>query len=339
MNSTILHFGSHRCGSTAIQDYIFQVRRAYRTRARRVKTNFGPNSDYRITNEPFLFDRNNLSAHPSLKYIYGMSYRSYIPFYDKCFLEKSSQCINRIAPMIFSDERLMGSMTGIMNYRFYPRAEEFFKSARQLRDRLDHPLKLVMGVRDQTKLIESLYAFRVYKGSQQSLPDFYSRLRLDDFNWSRFYKLAEKYDLIDCLHFYSVSQLSDDLMHDLFELEEDGVFLRKRNESLSSDNLSLFQKLNKIKKIRAAKGIRNQIRRYLTDFNTLPDRDDFLSFCGGNMPEIREQELCRALDLAAETKLKTRFTETEKIDIKRLFKDDNLWFTERAFNKSTEFSV
>ncbi len=221
MSQIIIHIGAHRCASTAIQ-LLLKANRKPLKKAGYDLWFRGPkkhDADFRTLNA--LYQYNSLNPFMARR-VSGLAKR-----------------LSAEGKLIISEENILGRMVGVKDHSLYAGSANLFKRFATVRKKMKADLRLVMMLRPQDSLIESLYAFRVTRGERCSFNDFVSRLDLDSFSYDRILSDAARAGVDDCLHVGQVSDLSVDHVSDLFGLELEGELAG--NASLSPANVNLFR--------------------------------------------------------------------------------------------------
>ena len=280
MKEVIFHIGLHRCGSTAVQNLLRHNQPALQ--AKGLHCLFRP----------------RLQKHAVLSQLFHLyRWHAFWPF-PRLQLPKLAAEINRVGPVIISEENLPGPMLGVRNFRHYPTSDRFFGAVASLDAHLDLPVRLVMTIRRQDRLIESLYAFRVTRGYTENFNDFVARLRLDDFYASRYLLAAEKAGLQQQLHISVLEDMSAATVGDMFGLPLDGA--PAGNRSLGPDQLNLWRALV-LQGVVFPKGKpRQAVVDFLRSISGLPGRQALTAAAKAAGVAISDEQAASALQQAAD---------------------------------------
>ncbi len=172
----------------------------------------------------------------------------------KIYLEKRlSGLLNEIATdiAIISEENLIGTMPGQdIPFSFYPRAPRFFEALDRWSMKYEIHPRLI--VRSQHKWVQSLYAFRVFRGLESSFGEFVKSIPKGLLDWNRIWSDLNATGLAKNSHAVWLDDIKGRGFHEWLAefLDIPANALRPQqtppNESMLLRDLTLFWALNQV---------------------------------------------------------------------------------------------
>jgi len=177
MKKVIIHAGLHRCASTAVQSLLRRNREAIEATGTRL-----------LLREDMMSGFFGLS----LRLLYR--HRQYLPQAQARLLRaRTGLRATRADTVLISEENLIGMMPGLFSHRFYPHLPHFISALALLSRTVEiHPRFIV---RRQDRFLESVYAFRVFRGYTLSFPDFLASTGARSLSWFMLVRQLERYGL------------------------------------------------------------------------------------------------------------------------------------------------
>ncbi len=221
MSEIIFHIGAHRCGSTAIQNLL------------------KANMDALVEKGIHCYFRKRIEKHPKLIALHSLHRSSLMVPFANMRVREIAAALNDLGHVIISEENLPGPMVGVKDQRLYPGLDGFMRRLAALKTQLERPMRIIMAVRRQDRMIESLYAFRVTKGYVNSFDAFVKSLSLDDFHWGRLLDAAQKHGLQDQIQFMPLEGMTADTISGMLAVPLAGEL--SGNSSLKEAQLNLWR--------------------------------------------------------------------------------------------------
>ena len=172
----------------------------------------------------------------------------------KLYLEKRlSGLLNKIATdmVIISEENLIGTMPGQDTpFGFYPRSPRFFQTLDRWSAQYEIHPRLI--VRSQDKWIQSLYAFRVFRGLKASFGEFVKSIPKGLLDWNRIWSALNANGLDKNSHAVWLDDVKGQGFHEwlpeFLDIPSAALGPQKipTNESMLLRDLALFWALNQI---------------------------------------------------------------------------------------------
>lgn len=177
MKKIIVHAGLHRCASTAIQSLLERCRADIEGAGTRLLL--------RKDLMPGFFGQ-------SVRLLYR--HRQYLPQAQvRLARARAGLKATRLDTTLISEENLIGMMPGLFSHRFYPSLPYFIRALALLSRSVDiHPRFVV---RRQDRFLESVYAFRVFRGYTLSFADFLASTGARSLSWFTLVRQLERYGL------------------------------------------------------------------------------------------------------------------------------------------------
>ncbi len=177
MKKVIVHAGFHRCASTAIQSLLLRRR-----------------AEIEATGTRLLLRDDLMTGFfgQSVRLLYR--HRQYLPQAQvRLARARTGLKASRADTILISEENLVGMMPGLFSHRFYPSLAHFIRALALLSRSVEiHPRFVV---RRQDRFLESVYAFRVFRGYTLSFADFLASTGARSLSWFMLVRQLERYGL------------------------------------------------------------------------------------------------------------------------------------------------
>lgn len=231
MKTLTLHLGMHRCGSTTVQNFLRANREALRQQGIAVL------------------------LRPDLKADRALDMRTWHRrlALDPRMWDHTGRLVRRLKAIdpnhiIISEEGLISLMPGLKSRTFYPHIEVFLKRLRPLRSQIDLRLRFI--VRRQDRFLESVYAFRLFRGLTDDFETFHRSFPPECFDWNHIAGALERSGLADqtriaVLEAMPLPRIADTLNEFLDCDLAEPLSVNRGNKSIAKESLPLFLALNR----------------------------------------------------------------------------------------------